>query len=140
MVQGVRFVAGLGVAHLPNHLTAERVRHVKPSQPPSPKTPQMSHSPTNHGTCATTILPFGYQGLFVAGLPCHLKVRARPFELRFSSSLSSPPAPLPVTRRVPLLTSASGAMTLLWRCTKSAASVSPCVVLIRSLMYVKMAA
>ena len=29
MVQSVRFVAGLGVAHLPYHLTAERVQHVK---------------------------------------------------------------------------------------------------------------
>ena len=75
------------------------------------------------------------QGAAVAGLPSNPKGRARPLELRFSSSLSSPPAPLPVTRRVPLLASASGAMTLLWRCTKSAASVLPCVVLILSLMY-----
>ena len=29
MVKGVRFVAGLGVALLPYHLTAEGVQHVK---------------------------------------------------------------------------------------------------------------
>ena len=52
-VQGVRFVAGLEVAHLPNHLTPERVGHVKP--------PQLSSS-TNHGTWITTMWPSGIKG------------------------------------------------------------------------------
>ena len=140
MVKGVRFVAGLGVAHLPNHLTAERVHHVKRLAAVLPEDAAdavLVHEPRH--MCDDDV-PFWGQGAVVARIPRHPKGRARPLSSVFSSSLSSPSAPLPVTRRVPLLTSASGAMTQLWRRTKSVASTSPCISLILSLMYASMAA
>ena len=83
MVKGVRFVAGLGVAHLPYHLTAERVQHVKRLAavlPEDAADAALVHKPWHmrHDN-----VPFRGQGALVADIPRHPKGRARPLELRF---------------------------------------------------------
>ena len=83
MVKGVRFVAGLGVAHLPYHLTAGRVQHVKRLTavlPEDAADAALVHEPRH--MCHDDV-PFWGQGAVVARIPCHPKGRARPLELRF---------------------------------------------------------
>ena len=83
MVKGVRFVAGLGVAHLPYHLTAERVHHVKRLAADLSEDAAdaiLVHKPRHmhHDD-----VPFRGQGAFVARLPPYPEGRARLLELRF---------------------------------------------------------
>ena len=104
MVQSVRFVAGLGVAHLPYHLTAERVQHVKRLAAVLPEDTAdavLIHEPrlVRHDDVAL----WG-QGRSYAAFHAAPKAAHAPLSSVFLSSLSSPSASLPVTRRVPLLT------------------------------------
>ena len=79
----MRFVAGLGVAHLPYHLTAERVHHVK----------RLAAVLSEDAADAILVykprymhhddVPFWGQGAVVARLPRHPEGRARLLELRF---------------------------------------------------------
>ena len=76
MVKGVRFVAVLGVAHLPYHLTAERVQHVKRLAAVRPKDAAavLVHKQRH---MRHDDVPFWGQGAVVARLPPHPKGRLR---------------------------------------------------------------
>jgi len=60
----------------------------------------MPYWSTNHGTCATTMCPFRVRGRLELAFHATPKAAHAPLSSVFSSSLSSPSAPLPVTRRV----------------------------------------
>ena len=82
-MKGVCFVAGLGVAHFPYDLTAERVQHVKrlaAALPEDAADAVLVHEPRHmrHDN-----VPFWGQGAVVARIPRLPKGRARPLELRF---------------------------------------------------------
>ena len=82
-MKGVRFVAGLGVAHLPCHLTAERVHHVKrlaAALPEDAADAALVHEPRH---MRHDDVPFWGHGAVVARIPRHPKGRARLLELHF---------------------------------------------------------
>ena len=79
----MRFVAGLGVAHLPYHFTAERVHHVKRLAAVLPEDAAdavLVHEPRH---MRHDDVPFWGQGAVVARIPRHPKGRARLLELHF---------------------------------------------------------
>jgi hypothetical protein len=71
-VQGVRIVAGLGVAHLPYHLTAERVQHVIKKLPVNKKIAVRLDS-FNWGSIRRDGLPGRLGALWEGGLQAFLR-------------------------------------------------------------------
>jgi len=123
----MRFVAGLGVAHFLCDLTAERVQHVKRLAAALPEDAADAVLVHESRHMRHDNVPIWGQGAVVARIPRLPKGRARPLELRFFVLAQQ------------LVCAAARDPPRAARCTKSAASTSPCIALIFSLMFANMA-